>query len=39
MCNFDHFTIKELYDKAIFVIICPTSINEKERMPLAYYKK
>lgn len=39
MYNCGHFTIKELYNKAIFVIISPTSINEKERMLLAYYKK
>ena len=32
MCNCVHFKIKELYDKATFVIISPTSINEKERM-------
>ena len=32
MCNCVHFTIKELYDKGIFVIISPTSINERERM-------
>ena len=40
MCNCVHFTIKELYDKAIFIIISDTSINEKERIYISLlYKK
>ena len=40
MCNCVHFKIKELYDKATFVIISPTSINEKERIYISLlYKK